>query len=188
MSTQYLGNLGSDLPARAGSSFAPLDVAVTRSESVSQCTVRSHCRATKGTECPITRVILVCNKPAPCCQGMGGGPPSPHNVAEVESSPYAYAPHGISFMFRPVHGRSILAPAFDLFNPSATLFQQAATTLQPLSLYVRLIRPWLSRRLASSRELLLDPRAAFLSVFFFSLLFLYLALPSSYHSSTPLSF
>lgn len=69
------------LPARI---FAPLTVGGAGNSkigrSVSQCAPSSHCSTrpgSEGTECPITRVILVCNKPAPRCQlGVTAEPPS----------------------------------------------------------------------------------------------------------------
>lgn len=76
----------------------------------------------KGTECPITRVILVCNKPAPRCQlGVTAQPPSPRARAEEESSPHAYAPHEISFMF--------LTPRANVYL--ATRLTQLATLWHP---------------------------------------------------------
>lgn len=108
--------------------FAPLTIRGSPKigRSVSQCTPTSHCSTqqwAEGTECPITRVILVCNKPAPRCQvGVTVEPPSPRARAKEESSPHAYAPHEISFMF--------LTPRANVYL--ATRLTRLATLRYPL--------------------------------------------------------
>ena len=146
--------------------FRPfMDVAVTRSESVSQCTVRSHCRATRGTECPITRVILVCNKPAPCCQGVAAYP------RRITSRRWSHLRTHMLLMeyhlcFAPCTDVLSWPPRLTCSTPLAPSSSRQPLPSQPLSLYIRLIRPWLSRR-PPRHENSSSTRAPFLSVFFF---------------------
>lgn len=140
-----------------------------RSESVSQCTGSFSLSSSRtgAPECPITRVILVCNKPAPRCQGGGDHP------RRITSRRWSHLRTHMLLMeyhlcFTPfpenVH-TSIPPPPFDLLQP---LWHPLPTAL---SLYIHLIRPWLSRR-----KLLLDP-CLFTLPFLFPLFFFFFTLP-----------
>lgn len=156
---------GRSSPATAVSPRTLASFVERRSESVSQCTGSFSLSSSRtgAPECPITRVILVCNKPAPRCQGGGDHP------RRITSRRWSHLRTHMLLMeyhlcFTPfpenVH-TSIPPPPFDLLQP---LWHPLPTAL---SLYIHLIRPWLSRR-----KLLLDP-CLFTLPFLFPLFFFF---------------
>lgn len=100
-----------------------------RSESVSQCTGSFSLSSSRtgAPECPITRVILVCNKPAPRCQGGGDHP------RRITSRRWSHLRTHMLLMeyhlcFIPPSPRTCTRLSLHLrltcFNPSDTLFQR----------------------------------------------------------------